>query len=215
MNLPTVRWLRRSQIRDEADRVLAAHHPDRSVPIPVEDIIDVKMGYDIIPLPGLERQLSWDAFLSLGLPAIHIDDEICGNDSYENRYRFTLAHELGHVTLHRQVFSHFTIRSFEEFKEFDAALSVEQKSRMDWQAHLFAGYLLAPDEHIQGLWAELDPELVGLAQEARDVGLTQDDYGDTLVGRAAAEACRDFVMSDGAMARRLKTGLDDGIIEMF
>ena len=69
-----------------------------SLPVDVESIIECDLGLDIIPIPGLQRVIGAEAFLSSDLRGISVDQSVLENRI--NRYRFSLAHELGHLKLH-------------------------------------------------------------------------------------------------------------------
>jgi len=57
---------------------------------------------DIVPMPGLHALIETDGFITSDLREIFVDEFVY--QSRLGRYRFTLAHELGHSVLHRDVF---------------------------------------------------------------------------------------------------------------
>ena len=44
-------------VRRRADEFLALHHPDRTIPVPIEEIVEFELGMDIVPTPGLHQFL--------------------------------------------------------------------------------------------------------------------------------------------------------------
>lgn len=93
-----IKFLSSRDIEDAAESFLNRHHSDRSLPVPIEEILDLKLGIDIIPIPGLFNLHNIDAFLSSDLTGLYID-----HDHLEYRYsraRYSLAHEAGHLILH-------------------------------------------------------------------------------------------------------------------
>ena len=98
-----VKYLEYNEIADIAETFLAEYYPNRTIPIPIEDIIDIKLNIDIMPLPGIQQVCEVDGFSSLDFSAIYIDDFVYSNREY--RFRFTLAHEIGHYYMHRDKFS--------------------------------------------------------------------------------------------------------------
>lgn len=74
-----VPYLDKERIGDLAEAFLARQHPSGAIPIPIEEIIDVKLGIDIVPIPGLTEAFSSDgddgieAFVSSSLTAIFVD----------------------------------------------------------------------------------------------------------------------------------------------
>ncbi len=90
-----------NQIEQHAIDFLQAHDPDGTLPVPIELIVE-RMGIDIVPVPGLKRGYDLEGFTSCDRQAIYVDEQEPFN--YETRYRFTLAHEVGHVILHDYLF---------------------------------------------------------------------------------------------------------------
>ena len=172
MNIPAINWLTNRQIREQAEQILKTHHSIRSLPIPVDTIVDAKLGFDIVPLPELEKHFNWDAFLAIGSNEIYMDAFIYENSNYETRFRFTLAHELGHAVIHREVFEAVNICSLDDYKDFDTSLKQWQKHRMDSEANEFAAYLLVPDDSLAASWAVIEPALREDAEEAQKRGFT-------------------------------------------
>src|SRR5690349_8581128 len=78
----------------EKARQLLSQHGVQSAPVPVERIaksLDVQIQYS--PFDG---DLSGMAFVKDGIPIIGVNSL-----HHPNRQRFTLAHELAHIQLHR------------------------------------------------------------------------------------------------------------------
>jgi len=73
-------------------------NPTRVIPVPIEEIAEFKLGVNIIPIPNLQKTFEVEGFISSDLQNIYVDQFIL----YERptRYRFTLAHEIGHIFLH-------------------------------------------------------------------------------------------------------------------
>lgn len=67
------------------------------------------------------------------------------------RWRFTVAHELGHIVLHSAAIHQSQIRSIEESiddEELDVEISDETIKRMEIQANSFASQLLIPENKL-------------------------------------------------------------------
>lgn len=47
-----VKWISKDRLSTIAEKFLAEHNPLLSIPVPIEEIIDVNLGMDIIPVPG-------------------------------------------------------------------------------------------------------------------------------------------------------------------
>ncbi len=92
-----IKFLPPSEIEAAAETFLKKHHSARTIPVPIEEILDLQLRINIIPIPGLFNH-SIDAFLSMDLKNLYIDQDHL--ERRINRARFTLAHEAGHLALH-------------------------------------------------------------------------------------------------------------------
>lgn len=148
MPLPIQRYSY-EDIRGKASAFLRDRHPDGSVPVPIDAIIEFKVGIDIIPLHGFLEAHEVDAFLSQDCTSIAIDEGVFKQRS-PNRYRFSLAHELAHVVLHEEVYAHLEFSNVEEWKLLQkTAISDEEYRWLEWQANCFAGLILVPGGHLK------------------------------------------------------------------
>lgn len=128
-----------SEIEELAERFLADYHPERTLPIPIENIVEISLEIQIITHKNLARLESIDAFLSSDLKELHIDE-----DNYmgrTNRSRFTLAHEVGHLVMHKKLVSQ--VASMNEWKRV-VLQEGERRSLYEDQANDFAGCVLMP-----------------------------------------------------------------------
>lgn len=51
-------FLNYDRLRQLAEAFIEKRHPSRGIPIPIEEIIDVGLHIDIVPIPGLTKVLS-------------------------------------------------------------------------------------------------------------------------------------------------------------
>lgn len=126
------------QLRDQADSVLAKHHPSRQIPVPIEQILEFGFEVMIIPLPGLQSVHEVDAFLSKDCRRVYVDNSVLEHRS-PNRYRFSLAHELGHMVLHQEVFAAISFSTAEGWKRAIREMPESDREWLEWQAYSFAG----------------------------------------------------------------------------
>lgn len=111
-----VKFLSKERIEEIAEQFLAKYNPDNIFPLDIEGIVEFKLPLDdIVPVENLKRETDHDAYLSKDLKTIFVDQYIYHN--VEARYRFTLAHEVGHLVLHRRIFEKLDYESPEEFLE--------------------------------------------------------------------------------------------------
>lgn len=87
--------------------------------------------------------------------------EVCISDSLAKgspRWRFTVAHELGHIVLHSDAIHQSQIRSIEESIDdegFDVEIGDETIKRMEIQANSFASQLLIPEDKLMVEYSKL------------------------------------------------------------
>jgi len=130
----------------EADKFREEYWDD-TLPVDIEKIIEA-IGIDIIPIPEMFRLLKIDALITSDWSAIYVDNESYMGD-YQNRMRFSLAHEMGHLFLHKDIYASFGIRTEEDFYEFYKVIPENKYGMMEKQADMFANNLLVPREKLK------------------------------------------------------------------
>lgn len=146
-------WKTTGQINSDAESFLKTYHPSMTTPIPIEEIIDLKLKIDIIPVPGLKDvfeqiELDIDAFISSDFKSITVDQYI--HDKVNTRYRFTLAHEIGHMILHKYLYSQFHFNSIDEWIAALNEIPLGERDIVKWQANEFAGLVLVSRAVLKG-----------------------------------------------------------------
>ena len=70
------------QSEEEAETCLAKYHPTRTIPVPIERIVELDIQISIVPIKGLLANESIDAFLSHDFTELYIDyDHYMGQNS--------------------------------------------------------------------------------------------------------------------------------------
>lgn len=136
-----VPYLASQIIRRKAD-LFRRRFWDNSLPVDIERIIDQKLKIDIIPLPNLFRSCGMDALILSDWRSICVDKNEYLHSRYQNRLRFSLAHEIGHLVLHKKIWEKLGIRSSVDFYWTILQIPPEQYGFMETQANKFAGFLL-------------------------------------------------------------------------
>lgn len=180
-------------LRVKADDFLARFHPSRKIPVPIEEIIEFQLGMNIVPLPGLKDQLEIDGFISGDLSTITVDDHIY--TKVFNRYRFTLAHEIGHYWLHRAIYQNAIFGNIDEFKRFVSGIPEEQHNRLEYQAYCFGGLILVPRE-------ELVKEIESKVSLLQASGLPAGTIGDFAWEYIFSDAAKSFSVSKAVIEKR-------------
>lgn len=131
-------------LRLRADEFLKRFWPEATVPVNVERIVDARLKIDIIPVPGLRDEIGVDGFLSRDRDAVYVDERV--SNAVPSRYRFTLAHELGHLVLHEELYECADFHTPAEWLEFQESLPDRDYSRYEFQAYCFGGLILVPKD---------------------------------------------------------------------
>ncbi len=141
--------LRYETIRQKADAFRAQYWPQGTLPVDPELIAFTKLNIDIVPLPDLHNDCDIDAVLQPDCRKIFVDAEQYRRDNAQNRMRFSLAHELGHVALHESVMSQFARLTVKEWIDLIQDVPEEDYKWFEWQACEFAGRLLVPLDELR------------------------------------------------------------------
>ncbi|MEG2000549.1 MAG: ImmA/IrrE family metallo-endopeptidase, partial [Evtepia sp.] len=142
-------------------------------PVAVEDILEFM--YQVTPqvadlqaLYGNEAVLGRSQYID-GQIVMEVDQTIYpyppqNNEKMLGRYRYTLAHEVGHICLHLpdeiakakqgDLWDDAKPFVFSVFRKEDYAI-VAPKDPKEWQADRFAKYLLMPTQLIYSAWNEI------------------------------------------------------------
>jgi len=110
--------------------------------VPIEEIVEFDLGLDVVPLPNLHRDFQIESWLSHDTKSIFVDLRQC--EAMETRYRFSLAHEVGHLLLHADLYRGSRLASFEGWLAFHEGLDPILRDNMEWQARSLAGRILVP-----------------------------------------------------------------------
>ena len=136
-----------NQIKGIAEGFLNKYHKDLSIPIPIEDITELKLEISLVTIPQMKSSFDIDGFINSTFDQITVDDDIF--NLFEERARFTIAHELGHWVLHSSIYSQFKIQTLEEYLSFQNNISAEDQKWLEIQANIFAACLLVPSSKLK------------------------------------------------------------------
>ena len=129
-------------VGDIAFSFLKKYHSDFSIPIPIEEIAEGKLHIEIIPVNKLKVLYDTDGCLDSTLSKIFIDMDLYMK--YENRTRFTIAHEIGHSVLHKTYFENLDIHTVEDIYNISDQINEDDYGWLEYQAYSFAGQVLVP-----------------------------------------------------------------------
>lgn len=133
----------RGQLENIAAQVIERFHkPPGSLPVDIELIIERDFGITILPFQELLTLYGFEAFIALSRKNIYVDPSLLDLDQNENRYRFTLAEELAHGILHRNLYQ--AISTPDDYHEMLMNIKPEIHDAMDRDAKHLAGAILMP-----------------------------------------------------------------------
>ena len=140
------------QLRLIAEQFLAEHHLVGTIPIPIEEIIEFRLGLNIVPMPGLRKFFDIDGYVSKSLRDISVDEYI--QEARLDHYRYTLAHELAHVLIHGEVVKQFNFETIDEWKAVILGVNRDERAVYDGQAHDLGTLILVPSAQLASEFEE-------------------------------------------------------------
>jgi Zn-dependent peptidase ImmA (M78 family) len=192
--------LKMSQIRDIAENFRKAKIFNYSIPVDIERVIESTMGIGIIPVKGLQHDCDLEGFISRDFNSVYVDEDLYLDDRYYKRVRFTIAHEIGHLILHRSNIDMVRFLSEEDWKKFRINLNDEPLGWFETQASEFAGRLLVPVEELVVAFKNARSEIMKKFTNWAD----PDPDEDEIILRASAKIAPKFDVSAEVIEKRLR-----------
>jgi len=123
------------------------------LPVDVFTLAELEFQLDIIPFDDLYEKYEVDAALIQDFSGIYVDAEAYiiwekGPRWKQRRLRFSVAHELGHYVLHRELAAKLNFRTFADFALWTKG-NHGQKYTLEQTANEFAGRLLVPADRLR------------------------------------------------------------------
>jgi Zn-dependent peptidase ImmA (M78 family) len=144
------------QIAADALRDAERCFKDRRVNI--ERLILEKFNLKIETFIDLRRRWDTYAFIDTTGAVIFIDADLMNEERLEKKYRFTLAEELAHFLIHRQLFA--DCRTIEDRLKIEEKLDERTRVYMESNAKALASAILMPKTTIEPLVESLARKLV-------------------------------------------------------
>lgn len=133
-----------ADVANASDNFLRTYHPFLRLPIPIEEIIEQKMNISLYAVPDIKFLLGIDAFISSDFTQITIDKNCFTR--YPERTRFSIAHEIGHLILHKNWYEKYGPKSLEDFLDSHDRMDNQIYKYIEIQAQTFAGLVLVPKD---------------------------------------------------------------------
>jgi len=133
-----------TEIRRKADVFRKRYWGVKPMPLDVELIAERDFNLAIDIYHDLNTQFDVLGYIDLSKKKIIIDEHLFEHNV--QRSRFTIAHELGHIILHEQIYKTAKISSPDEYNSFRNSFTEDEYDSFEWHANTFAGCLLVPTE---------------------------------------------------------------------
>lgn len=182
-------------LRKKADKFLQEHHPSGNIPVPIEEIVEFNFNINIVPVLGLQREFEVEGFTAGGLKNIYVDEYIYTDRI--TRYRFTLAHEIGHIVLHHHLYSAHKFKSIHGWKEFINSMTEEEHSWLEYQGYAFAGLILVPKKSLVKYTNEWTKKI-------KDKGISMEKNWDFAWDLITEHIAKAFLVSPDVIEKRLE-----------
>jgi hypothetical protein len=189
-------YIDQQKCRNEAERFRQAYWPSGEVPVDVLAIAEFDLGLEVRPVAGLKEEADVDALLLGDWKTLIVDRQQYMEERFINRLRFSVAHELGHLALHKTVLASIPRASADEWVRFMQDMPEKEYGLLEYHANEFAGRLLVPCQHLKQVFEHVlrDTEAKGLAKQK----LTDDHLAYLCIPLA-----RHFAVSQDVIERRL------------
>lgn len=189
-----------NDIRTKASDFLDEFHEERTLPVPIEEIVEFDFRIEVIPIDGILDDLDVDAFLTSDRRRIYVDEYVMKKRI--SRLRFSLAHEIAHHELHGPLYDNNQIHSVRDWHRVQESIGQDDYSWFEFQANAMAGLILVPTE-------QLAAEHRNAMAMARRAGISESTL-DSEAGRAtiARSLAATFQVSEQVIEKRMeKDGL--------
>ena len=168
-----------------------------NLPVNVMAIVEFDLNLDIVPMSSLRQDADIDALLLDDWQTIVVDMGFYMDERYQNRIRFSVAHELGHFVIHKEAFEKIPRGSPEEWLAFVRDMPEREYSFLESHAYEFAGRFLVPPQHLQ-------EELEAAIQQTEANGFPRIQLQeDSHMQYLAKPISRRFEVSSSVIERRL------------
>lgn len=141
MNSPNLNF---ADVSNASVHFLRTYHSSLRLPVPIEEIIEQKMNIFLYAIPDIKLLLGIDAFISSDFTQITVDKNCFTR--YPERTRFSIAHEIGHLILHKDWYEKYGPKNLEDFLDSHDRMDNQIYKYIEIQAQTFAGLVLVPKD---------------------------------------------------------------------
>ncbi len=141
-------YIKIEDIRAAADDFRKKHWHSDNLPVDIFEILEFELNIEVRTISNLREAGDVDALLLGNLKTIVVDQSDFLNERTQTRLRFSIAHEIGHLVLHADIFAKINYSSVEEWIKFFQKIPDDQYTWIEQHAYEFAGRLLVPREKL-------------------------------------------------------------------
>ena len=195
-----------------AEDFLREHNRNEILPVDIEAIAEFDLGLNIFPFPNLQETFDIEGFISGDLEVIYVDEFIY----YQRptRYRFTLAHEIGHYVFHSDLIASFHPQSVADWGKFILAIDGETYDWLEWQAYSFAAAVLVPRVSLKQNFHNELKLLQPKIDFIRSKGLSAESSKDYIVNAIATKLIGIYDVSADVLNKRISKELGKGYLSL-
>ena len=199
-------------INKRAEDFLREYNRNEILPVDIEAIAEFDLGLNIFPFPNLQETFDVEGFLSGDLNVIYVDEFIY----YQRpaRYRFTLAHEIGHYVFHSDLIASFHPQSVADWGKFVLGIDEETYGWLEWQAYSFAAAVLVPRVSLKQNFHNELKLLQPKIDFIRSKGLSVESSQDYIVNAIATKLIGIYDVSADVLNKRISKELEKGYLSL-
>jgi hypothetical protein len=179
-----------------------------TLPVDIETIVEFDLGLNIFPFPNLQETYDIEGFISGDLTVIYVDEFIY--HYRPSRYRFTLAHEVGHFSFHADLMSAVHPQGVSQWQEFILSIDDDTYNWLEWQAYTFAAAVLVPRSTLQKHFAHEIKLLQPKIEYVLAKGLSIESSQDYIVNAVATKLIGIYDVSADVLSRRIAKEIEKG-----
>lgn len=189
-------YIPQNEIHKQADEFRSIYWGNH-IPVDILEIIEFDLEIEIRPIPDLKNIIGIDALISSNFEILFVDNDQYINDNQINRLRFSAAHEIGHMILHRKFYENLGVKTFEDYTKYIDFISENQYGWIESHAYEFAGRLLVPPK-------QLITQIELAKKQITDANQKITDFDEeTLKDVISNHVCRGFGVSSTVVFKRI------------
>jgi Zn-dependent peptidase ImmA (M78 family) len=199
-------------INKRTEDLLREYKRNKILPVDIEAIAEFNLGLNIFPFPNLQQTFDIEGFISGDLNVIYVDEFIY----YQRpaRYRFTLAHEIGHYVFHSDLIASFHPQSVADWSKFVLGIDEETYGWLEWQAYSFAAAVLVPRVSLKQNFRKELKLLQPKIDFIRSKGLSVESSQDYIVNAIATKLIGIYDVSADVLNKRISKELGKGYLSL-